>query len=56
MEILSVQIKDTEQSIQQLIKQDSHLQTNYDLVKSVRGIGFATAVHFIIATENFCTL
>lgn len=53
MEILSVQIKDTEQLIQQLVKHDEYMQINYELVKSVRGIGFATAVHFIITTENF---
>ncbi len=51
--VLSVEIKQTEAAIQQLIKQDADVQTNYELIKTVRGIGFATAVHFIIATENF---
>ena len=53
MEILAQEIKDLEQAIKQLLKEDKLLQTNYELATSVVGIGFATAVHFIIATENF---
>ena len=50
---LSVESKKIEQAIEQLIKKDPDVQTNYELITTVRGIGFATAVHFIIATENF---
>lgn len=53
MEILAQEIKETEASIKELISADQPLQTNYDLVCSVTGIGFATSVHLLIATENF---
>lgn len=53
MEVLKQEIKELEQAIKRLLKEDRSLQTNYELATSVIGIGFATAVHFIIATENF---
>ncbi len=53
MEILAQEIKETEASIKELISADQPLETNYDLVCSVTGIGFATSVHLLIATENF---
>jgi len=53
MDVLKEEIKDVEKEIEALIKKDEVLQTNYDLVCSVVGIGFATAVHILIATENF---
>lgn len=53
MEILSVEIKEAQQAIEEVIESDKGLKANYDLVKSVQGIGFVTAVHMLIATENF---
>ena len=53
LDILSAEIKQTEAAIEALIKKDEALNNNYALAKTVRGIGFATAVHFLIATENF---
>lgn len=53
MDVLKQEIKEAEIEIQNLIKKDDALQTNYDLMCSVVGIGFATAVHILIATENF---
>jgi transposase len=53
MDVLKQEIKEIEQAIKDLIQSDHSLQTNYELATSVVGIGFATAVHFIIATENF---
>jgi len=53
MDVLEQEIKEIEEAIYTLIKSDPALQTNYELATSVVGIGFATAVHFIIATENF---
>jgi transposase len=50
---LSFEIKETEVAIEALLQGNEALKSNYLLVKSVRGIGFATAVHFLIATENF---
>lgn len=53
MKVLVQQIKETEKAIKELIKSDELLQTNYKLACSVTGIGFATTVHLLIATENF---
>jgi transposase len=53
MEVLAQEIKETEASIKELISEDQSLQTNYQLASSVTGIGFATAVHLLIVTENF---
>ena len=53
MEVLSVEIKEAQKAIEQVIENDKGLKVNYDLVKSVKGIGFVTAVHMLIATENF---
>lgn len=53
MDVLNREIKELEQAIKELLKEEQSLQTNYELATSVVGIGFSTAVHFIIATENF---
>jgi transposase len=53
MEILAQEIKEAEKNIKQLIRSNEALETNYELACSVTGIGFATAVHLLIATENF---
>jgi transposase len=53
MEVLKQEIKETEKAIKELVASDESLQTNYELACSVTGIGFATAVHLLIATENF---
>jgi transposase len=53
MDVLTVEIKQTETAIEDLMASDEDLQTNYKLVRSVRGIGFVTAVHLLIVTENF---
>lgn len=53
MEVLSVEIREAQAAIEQVIESDKGLKVNYDLVKSVQGIGFVTAVHMLIVTENF---
>lgn len=53
MEVLTQEIKEAEKEIKNLLQSDEALQTNYDLMCSVTGIGFVTAVHLLIATENF---
>jgi len=53
MEVLTEEIKETEKQITGLLKSEETLQTNYKLMCSITGIGFATAVHLLIATENF---
>jgi transposase len=53
IDVLKQQIKEIELEIKKLIASDASLQTNYELMCSVIGVGFATAVHMLIATENF---
>ena len=53
MEVLSVEIKEVQRAIEEVIEGDKDLKVNYDLVSSVQGIGFVTAVHMLIVTENF---
>lgn len=53
MQVLEVEIKAVEAEIKNLIAIEESLNCNYQLLRSVRGIGFVTAVHFLIATENF---
>ena len=53
MNMLSKEIKSIEKNIHELIEDNKDLHNSFELVTSVVGIGFATAVHFIILTENF---
>jgi transposase len=53
MEVLAVEIGELEKAIKECLATDEVLQTNYDLLVSIRGIGFVSAVAIIIATENF---
>lgn len=53
MEVLAIEIRETEKQIKSLVKSEPALQTNYELISSVTGIGFATTIHLLIATENF---
>lgn len=53
IQMLSEQIKVVASEIKKLIESEEELLSTYSLLKSVAGIGFATAVHLIICTENF---
>ncbi len=53
MAVMESEIKDIEKTIKEIVKANEAIHTNYELTSSVVGIGFATAIHFIIATENF---
>lgn len=53
IEVLTQEVKEAETAIKEAMCLDQSLQTNYELASSVTGIGFATAVHLLIATENF---
>lgn len=53
MQVLEIEIKEAKTAIEELIASDSELQVNYELTTSVLGIGFVTAVHLMIVTENF---
>jgi transposase len=53
MEVLTVEIDELETTIKECLGSDEALKTNYDLLTSIRGIGFVSGVALIIATENF---
>lgn len=53
MQLLKEEIKQTQAAIKELMNKNETLNTNYELAKTVTGIGFATAVHMLITTENF---
>lgn len=53
MQVLEEEIKEIKVAIEELMSSEENLQTNYDLIKSVTGVGFANAIHMMIVTENF---
>lgn len=53
MEVLSVEIQQMEDAIRDCVSTEEALQTNYNLLVSIRGIGFVSAIALLIATENF---
>jgi transposase len=53
MKVLAIEIKQTEVSIKKLLSSHQYLNVNYELMKTVTGIGFATAIHILIVSENF---
>lgn len=53
MEVLSIEIAGIEKSIRACVAANEGLQTNYDLLVSIRGIGFVCAISILTATENF---
>ena len=53
MDLLAVAHEELETTIKAGLATEGALQTNYDLLVSIRGIGFVSAVAIIIATENF---
>ena len=53
MEALEEQIKEMEQQIAELMNQHQDIKINYELIRSIKGVGFVSAVHLLIATENF---
>jgi len=53
MQVMAEEIKQIEAEIEQALREEEDIQTNYNLITSVRGIGFVNAVHMLIVTENF---
>jgi transposase len=53
MQVLAIEIKQTEKFIAELLSSQKSLNINFELMKTITGIGFSSAVHFLIATENF---
>jgi transposase len=53
VDVLKEEIKEIENSIEELLANNAELQMNYKLVTSIRGISFVTGTHLLIVTENF---
>lgn len=50
---LNMQITATEKAINELIKQDETMITNYKLSKTVKGVGMVLAVQMLLHTHNY---
>jgi transposase len=50
---LSTQIKAIEQEVKDLLEANPKIQKNYDLLVSIKGVGFVLAMYTIIYTVNF---
>jgi transposase len=53
IDMLDVEVKQIEAEIKELIKEEQDLQVNYELITSIKGVGFVSTVHLLIVTENF---
>ena len=53
LEGISASLKAVEKQIEQIIQQDEAIKKNYELLRSVPGIGHLTAVYIICCTNNF---
>ena len=50
---LTADIREVEAAIRSIIKQSEAMQNNYQLLTSIKGVGFITAVYMIAYTDNF---
>ena len=53
LEGIRTSLKEVEKQITQIIQQDAAIEKNYELLRSVPGIGHLTAVYIICCTNNF---
>jgi transposase len=53
LEDLQARIEKINQQIEEIIIQEESLKTNYDLLRSVKGIGFVIAAFMLVSTVNF---
>lgn len=50
---LTKDIKEIELEMKKILEKDESLQTNYELLVSIKGIGFVVAIYMIAYTDNF---
>ena len=50
---LTSEIKEVEEAIKGLVKEDKELENNYKLLVTIKGVGFVTAAYMLAYTENF---
>lgn len=53
LEGLTTSLKYVEEQLKQMIQQDTAIKKNYELLLSVPGIGYLTAIYIICCTNNF---
>ncbi len=53
IEILKIEIKDIENEIRHVIKEDKELKRIYEQIVSVQGVGMITATNIIVTTNEF---
>jgi transposase len=53
VDVLTEEIKQVERDIEALLKTESSWQRNFELIRTVKGVGFVSAVHMLLVTENF---
>ena len=53
IDMLTVEIKELDQLINNHVAEDQSLQRNFELLTSIRGIGQVIAITLIVVTENF---
>ena len=56
LDFVKNQIHQTDKEIQKVLEQDPNLATNYNLLRSIKGIGLVVAVETIVLTENFTSI
>ena len=53
IKLLTIEIEKMEEAVKACLAKEASLQKNYELLITVSGIGFVTAVSLLITTENF---
>ncbi len=53
VKVVKQKLKKVEESIRELIKSDDQMYCNYELIRSVPGVGEQVATHMILCTYNF---
>src|SRR5208282_1850749 len=53
VEALTKQIKNIEQQVKDMLNENPDIQKNYELLISIKGVGFVLAMYTIICTVNF---
>jgi transposase len=56
VELLDSKIKKAESEIESLIAQDEPLKKNFELARSVKGVGLVIASYMLVYTQNFTTI
>lgn len=56
VELLEIKIKSAEKEIETLIANDEGLKKNFELTRSVKGVGLVIAAYMLVYTQNFTSI